>query len=97
MPYLTKEEVDFDHKPEDLITFMSQKDAILADREAIVHFFQLGTYSITMPEALDALYAYSKFTFSAMTCRANGHIQAAKHLENLADVEYNKLPKYAIW
>jgi hypothetical protein len=97
MLYLTKEDIDFESSPEDLITFMANKDAIAADREAIVHFFQLGVYSITMPEALDVLYAYSKFKFSAMTCRENGYIQAAKHLENLADAEYNKLPKYTRW
>lgn len=76
---------------------MANKKAISEDREAIVRFFELGTYSHTMPLALDTLYSYAKFKYSAMTCREEGHVETALYLENLADEEYSKLPKFARW
>ena len=95
--YITQSLIDFESSQEDLIWFMANKKAISEDREAIVRFFELGTYSHTMPLALDTLYTYSKLKYSAMTCREEGLIQAAKYLEDLADEEYSKLPKFARW
>lgn len=95
--YLTAEDLDFEHSQPDLVRFMAQKASIQANREATVHFFQCGGYDESMPETLDILEMYSIHKFSAMTCRKNGYITTAKHIENIADSFYNQLPKYAKW
>lgn len=92
----TKNNFDFEHSAEDLVDFLRFSEEWLTHPQALAEFFR-REFEPAMWQAVDHLREYCKVKYSAMIARERGLIPAARQLEDLADIEFNKLPVYARW